>query len=846
MMAKELAHYSWRHMRRRRGRTALTLAGIVIGVAAVVAVPMAVENSRGAHREMFAAMGGQAALEVVCDGEAAFDPAAADAIRLDRDVAACVPVVRRAAVIVGRTQGWPVMVMGIDPRVDEAARTYRLVAGSGLADGGSNAALLETEFARTIGSRAGSAVRLLSLAGTSELRVAGELAPEGAAAFNGGAVVIVALETAQRLFAMEGRVTGLQIVLRDAANADAVAARIRDMLPTGLSLQRTTGREALVDETLHATEKGLSVLSVVSLVAGAVVILNSFLMSLGERRRELAILRALGATRSQVTRLLLREAALLGVLGAVGGIGVGIAMSVGLTQTIGQVLGVSLRAGTIVVWPIIVGLLVGPGAALVATIIPARNAAARGPLVELTATGRATRVRVTRWPVLTGVGVLVIGAVFVVGLIRDWWPARESEILLPIFMGAYCFALVVMMQPALPALIAGATAILTRAIGLEGRLAGRQLRRRPTRTALTVGVLAVAIMVSIGVGHNILTSVRDVRGWADTVGDADFFVRGSLPDPGTMSMAAPLPESLGGEISRIAGVRRVERLNFLPARAGKHTIVVLAADAATAGPMRVELQAGDPSTIAEAMRRGEVLAGTALARRLGVGVGDQFILETAVGPQPVRVAGLITEYTAGGLNIGMEWETARRLYGMDGVHVFMVDVAPGALAEATRQIEAFCRERGLTVHSRAGFAAMVQGYMDGVVASLWVIMSLVYVVALLGVVNTLTMSVLEQTREIGVMRAVAMSRRQLRRMIAAEAAGLGLVSLVPGAVGGMALAYMMHVSVYPVTGVIVSFVFEKWLFAGTLIAALLIAVGGSWAPARRAAGLRVIEALRYE
>src|SRR5207244_2149508 len=159
-----------------------------------------------------------------------------------------------------------------------------------------------------------------------------------------------------------------------------IAADIQARLPSGLTVQTPATRGDLAHDSLFATELSLSSLSVVSLVAGAFVILNSFLMNLGERRQQLAILRAIGATRAQVTRLLLREAALLGVTGTLLGIVLGIGLAMGLRQIMEQLLAVTLPPASWTAAPFVAALILGPGMALAATYLPARRAGRRAPL----------------------------------------------------------------------------------------------------------------------------------------------------------------------------------------------------------------------------------------------------------------------------------------------------------------------------------------------------------------------------------------------------------------------------------------------------------------------------------
>ena len=173
-------------------------------------------------------------------------------------------------------------------------------------------------------------------------------------------------------------------------------------LPAGLSVQAPASRGGLAQDSLLSTELGLGSLSVVSLVAGAFVILNAFLMNLGERRRQFAILRALGATRRQVTRLLLREAAFFGVTGAALGLALGLGISVLQRGIMGPLLGVTLPRPRLTLTPFFLAALLGPGMALAATYYPARRAGRRAPLEDLLQKAPARQERPRRWPSYAG------------------------------------------------------------------------------------------------------------------------------------------------------------------------------------------------------------------------------------------------------------------------------------------------------------------------------------------------------------------------------------------------------------------------------------------------------------
>jgi putative ABC transport system permease protein len=181
-----------------------------------------------------------------------------------------------------------------------------------------------------------------------------------------------------------------------------------------------------------------------------------------------------------------------------------------------------------------------------------------------------------------------------------------------------------------------------------------------------------------------------------------------------------------------------------------------------------------------------------------------------------------------------------------GVHVFLVDAEPGRASEAGAALQAFCAEHGLIVQSRAAFRAGLDQMMAGVLGSFWALMGLVFVVASLGVTNAVTMNVLEQTRELGILRAVAMRRRQVCRMVLTQALTLGTASLLPGAAGGVLLSLLVVASTYPITGLVYDFRISPVFMAGCLLLALLIGVAAAVPPLIRVARLSVVRALQYE
>jgi putative ABC transport system permease protein len=277
-----------------------------------------------------------------------------------------------------------------------------------------------------------------------------------------------------------------------------------------------------------------------------------------------------------------------------------------------------------------------------------------------------------------------------------------------------------------------------------------------------------------------------------------------------------------------------------------HRIVILVRDFPAGRPLHLDLNDGEPGDVLQRLRHGEAVAGGALARRLQVRPGEEVVIETGQGPRTVRLAATATEYAVGGMALYVDWETGKRLLNVRGVHTLEVMVRPGAVATVAGPLRDLCARRGLIAQPNADLLAAINRNIDGVNAFLRSLMVLVFVVASLGFVNTLTMNVHEQTRELGVLRALGMKRGQVGRMVLGQALILGALSVPPGVAIGLAMQYMMQLVSDPVLGVRLTFRIDIGFVLVCSVSALLVAMLAALFPSRVAARLPVIQALQYE
>jgi putative ABC transport system permease protein len=823
-----------REVQRRPARTLLTLLGTALGLATVVAVGLTVPTVRRGYRELFDAATGGTALEVTAAGLAPFDPApimeAAEGVTGVEDVE---PRIRAAAGVVGRAGSVTVPLLGITS--GRQAALGRMRRGEAMA--GEGDALLDDALATTLGLEPGELFRLWTSAGLNELRLSGTVAPRGAT--GAGGLLVVSLDTAGRLAALPpGQVNCLRVAVADGTAVEPVRSRLAETMPAGLTVHPPGSGGAQARATLLAAEQGLFALCAVALVTAGFVIFNTFLLNLGERRGQLALLKTLGATGGQVFRLLLGEALLLGVAGTVAGCLLGAALAVVLLRTMERFLGVALPGIEPAGGPFLLAGLLGPLTPLVAACLPAWQVSRRPPLKALTGSSQMREAGPWRFGA-AGALLLVPGLILAVGVCRGAFAAHLCPSVLPL-------ALVLLLAGGALAvgLLLGPFFRLLRFVplGLVGGLALQQLDRHRGRTALTAGVLFLALAVAVGFGQSLRGILDDLHSWYRKTIVADFLVRGAMPDT-SFTLAVAVPDALAGELAALEGVAEVDRIAFLSAEAAGRDVLVLARTFRRGGPLPLDLHEGDPEEVRSGLLRGEAVLGTGLAGQLGLHAGDSIALSTPGGPVPLRVAGTAVEFAGGGAALYLEWAAAARLLAVPGPHVLLVSARPGAARALEGPLKAFCARRRLLVQVNAELREQIEASLHRVTGAIWALLGLIFLVASLGIVNTLHMNIQDQMRTFALLRALGLKGGEVGRLVLSEALLLGGLTLLPGALAGVGLAFVISRGSAAASGMAITFRLDGPAIAGACGIALASALLAALAPARRAARLCVVEAL---
>ena len=495
-------------------------------------------------------------------------------------------------------------------------------------------------------------------------------------------------------------------------------------------------------------------------------------------------------------------------------------------------------------FPFILAGVLGPTVAVIAAAVPAlltvRVAPVEAMRPQVTLEGSRSSLRLT----LLGVVLLAASGSMEQAAVHGWLPASLAIY----FTVAFIAAAVLLIPLVLDPLARAVTWLLSPVLRLEGRLAYRQVLRRPVRTALDRRrPVYRRYRRRLGLGTTVINNVNDVRKWSRQTLAGDFYVRASLPD----TVNGCHDPSSGGDRGRdTPNFRRYQRghdSNISGVHAADHAAAVVARQFSDPHNLGLDLLEADPATVRQNLLAGEVVVGTVLAQHAGVKLGDSITLKTRGGDRTFRVGGFVVDYMVGGYIVYMQRSVAERSFGIEGVDAFLVNAAPGDRPDVQAELEKLCEQNGLMLQSNAELARSINTIVNGVVGGLWGILVLALLVAAFGVANTLTMNVLEQTRELALLRVVAMTRRQVRKMVLSQAGIIGIIGLALGNVlrRNPGLPHQQgHDGGCWATRCL--FIVQPVFLTGCFVAGLALVLAAALLPAERAAQLDLLIALQYE
>jgi len=731
-------------------------------------------------------------------------------------------------------QGTPIsnggeITLGLDFDTNQQISELRLVQGK--PPTGPDDVVMDAGTASKYHFAVGQTVRVLSTASAPRaFRISGIAQFGNVNNLAGVTFAAWALPTAQQVLGDVAQLDDINIVSTPGADKAAVQTAIARVLPKGAEV--VTGQtvvneqESSVNQALSFFSTALLVFAFISLFVGAFTIFNTFSITVGQRTRELALLRVVGASRRQVFRSVLGEAAIVGAISSIIGVGLGVLAALGLEALL-RGFGITLPTGPLVfeARTVVVGLAVGIGVTVISAVSPARRAVRVPPVAAIADLQGGTEVSARRRSAGGG-AVFAAGAVLLAVGLSVPVAALVGLGALGIFVGTS------MVAPALARPLASVIGRpVARLTGMPGRLGRENSMRSPRRTAQT----ASALMVGIA-----LVSAMSVFGAsisASATASVDGAIKSDLIVTGTSSGSGSFSNSLAEKIATLPGVsasligyggqfevrQSIETLKGVTTQGMSETV-------------NLHLIAGSTG----ALNEGDLLVDSSTAKSDHLSVGDNVPVKFALtGASTMRIGGIYkANALIGSYLVGQAFYLAHYSQRLPGA-VLLTTGGGNSAQKVQNEVERILAPYPtVQVQTRAQFESSQISGVNQLLGLVYALLALAVFIALIGIVNTLMLSVFERTREIGLLRAVGMKRRQIRAMVRSEAVIISVFGAVIGIVVGTGLGLALVTSLklsnssVPVPSLVVFLV----------LSALLGLAAATW-PARRAAKLDVLAAI---
>jgi putative ABC transport system permease protein len=840
-----------RHLHYHKGRTLLSIIGIALGVGVFVSVQIAIYTAIESFNASVDHVSGKANLQITSFGRG-FSEEVYLKVKKVPGVKAATPVIQYVSKI-DEPIGEPLYLLGIDVFSDRPFREYQFYEPG---DEGllflknPNSVAITEKLANRHGLKKGEKITLIVGSKKVTLTITNLLKMEGPAKSLEGNFGLIDIASAQEALEKVGLIDRIDLIVDRSLPMESIERELKKVIPPGIEVRRSDTRSGQIEKMVSAFHLNLTTLSFISLIVGMFLIYNAISVSVIQRRREIGILRSIGLTRLQVLSLFISEAAWIGCLGSVVGIGIGIGLAKVMLYQVSRTitaLYILVKAEHLLISPsvLIAGFGIGVLASVLSSIGPAKEASKIAPREAFALGTLETKIKIRlRHFSLIGIGLLIL----------SFFLALQKPIYqMPLF--GFLSALLILLG--ISFLIPSITSFLNRLLapllgflfGSEGKLASRYIHDSMARTVITVAALMTALSMLISISIMILSFRKTVDLWVEQSINGDVFIF-----PGSYSItgySALLPLEVSKALPSLPGVKAVDSFRALEVEYQGHPALIASVDGEVFLNMKtIRFTRGNPQKILRRFAAGQaILVTESFSLRHQVKAGDRIKLNTPQGEKEFFISGVFYDYSSDWGMILLEKKIFQSLWMDETLHSAGIYLEEGVSQESFKEIirERYSKPYRLFVVSHRELRKEVLKIFDQTFAITYALEFIAIVVAILGIINSLNALIIERQRDIGIIRAVGAFRRQIEKTTLIEAGMIGFFSHILGLLCGFLLSILL---IYVINkqsfGWTIQFSIPLWSLIESWLVVMVTSIGAGFIPARRAAKMSVVESLRME
>ncbi len=833
-----------RYLLRRKTRAALTTTAIVFGVALVVTMGGMVPTLTASLTSSVLSSVEQVDASISTATQAPFPADVLTRVRSMKGVKLAsgrvqgmVALPAKSALLLDGKPLAALQLVGVDRDEQDPVRPVTVTDGKPVSELGPDDIIVSETLRDGAKLKVGDSLVVPSVQGSRTFHVAGFVASRP----GGIESIFVTLPTAQETLGLSAQLSQVDVRFTEGADAAATRQALLTGLGSGYLAEASRGNTQLIDQVMRAAMP-MQAFGVLAMVMAGFIIFITFRTVVVERRRDLGLLRALGASRNMVLAMVTVEGLLLGVVGTVLGIIVGIGMErlviSGLAPVWRSQVGLVLQTQPTSLKTLLVAVALGVGGSVLSCLSPARQASRVSPREAMRPSGGDARVPVSRVRLGVGVALAVAGLVGLVTGVLAW----QS-------LGALAFIIAVFLLG--PSGIVPLTGVFRRGLDVvmaqEGKLAQGNVARQRHRSSITASVMTVALAIIVALAALTNSTIEGVVSQIDRTLGADFMVM-----PPTMMVGSGSVGASGGlvrSLSEVEGVDVATSLRMGASRSGAQNVTLVGIDPqAYLKVAALDFEAGTSDSVGQLSQPRTLIMNALWAKQTGAKLQDQVELMTPAGPVQYRVVGIgndVLNYRVPSAYLSQA--SLQQDFQVGSDLLVFVDLKQGASAQSVRtgleqRLEAW---PGFILRGTSEWRDKMLDDGRKKLNAMYVLLVVLVVPALIALANTLGINVLERVREIGLLRAIGSTQRQVRRLVLAESLLLACVGALVGIAVGLWLG-LISVRAMESFGLIATFRIPVSGIVTTAAIALVFGALAAVLPARHASRLKIVSALRHE